>query len=221
MSLFRLTLQGITGMIIFLAMIGCSSSGSSSVGVARVDVSQEIEVADTGSSEPELTDEEIATQFTQCMRDQGLNVPDPTLNADGAIDLSAMRESVFNDPETAQLGPSARRELFEECVPLLQGATFAQAPSQEDMVELQDDLLKLSQCLRENGFDVPDPDFSSSNRGAMMRSIFQGQSIDREEIDSCIQSTLGADNPGAGGRPGPGNPGTGGRPGPGNGGRGG
>jgi hypothetical protein len=210
MNLFKLTIQGMVIMTVFLAMTGCSSSDKSSVGVARVDASQEIEMPATRSSEPELTDEEIATKFTQCMRDHGLNVPDPTLNADGTVDLSGMRQSAFNDPKTAQLGASARRELFQECVPLLQGATFAQTPSQEDTIELQDDLLKLSQCLRENGFDVADPDLSSTNRGAMMRSILQGQGIDREEITSCIQSTFGADSPGpgAGGR---GRPGAGGR----------
>ena len=34
------------------------------------------------------TDEEITTEFTSCMRDQGFSVADPELNADGTINIA-------------------------------------------------------------------------------------------------------------------------------------
>jgi len=129
-------------------------------------------------------DEEITTGFTKCMRDEGFSVPDPKLNADGTVDTVALRESVLNDPKFNWQDPKTR-QILGKCLPLLQGATFAQEQTAEEQVEFQDNLLNFAQCLREDGVEVSDPDFSGGTRQAI-GSMFQG--IDTQ--DPAIQASI-------------------------------
>ena len=217
----KLPLMGIiSGVLLLLSVtLGCGSAQSSS-GVARIDqpdvtedsvssASQSNSVAgvavqsttevvtqDEGTAPEELTDEEITTEFTECLRAHGFNIPDPVLNADGTVDSQSLRQSIMEDPKFNPQS-AASREVFRDCVPLLQGATFAEAPSREDTIQLQDDLLKFAECLREKGIDVPDPDFSTGTR-ASMRSLLESINLTnariREDIESCRELIFGTGN---------------------------
>ena len=193
-----------------LIVSACSGSDQSSPGVAEIVEPQAVEpvIQSAGPSNqqtdtplpsapatdtPELTDEEITTKFTACLRDQGFDVPDPVMNADGSVDLFALRQSVVQNPEILT------SPALLECVPLLAEATFAQEPSPEDEVELQDNILKFAQCLRDEGIDVPDPDFSNGTRaalGAMTQSLGGAESRLTESFDKCGQVVFNAGNSG-------------------------
>ena len=122
------------------------------------------------------TDEEIATAFAQCIRAQGFSISDPEVNADGTVDLSKLRASFIEN--------NATLDALEACVSLLEQATFAQPPSEEDSIEVQDNLLKLTQCLRDKGLDVPDPEFSGGDPRMALRSI----AIKVQQIEGSIDS---------------------------------
>ena len=113
------------------------------------------------------TDEEITTEFTSCMRDQGFSVADPELNADGTINIEKIRTEIRSNV-VASVGNNNNTEriqgAFRDCLPILQNATFAQPREEEDIIVLQDRLLEMAQCLRDDGIDVPDPDFSGGIR---------------------------------------------------------
>jgi len=99
-------------------------------------------------------DEAAALEFAQWMRDQGIDFPDPVIEADGSIDLFApMREAI-------QSGgiPPEMQAAIPVCGPLIEGASFL--PTEDNFTEIQDQVLEFAQCLRENGVDVQDPDFS-------------------------------------------------------------
>ena len=192
-----------------LLMAAFCDSGQSRSGVARIEESQASEVPlkpieDIGQESPtatgllsnrsteefptdssQLTDEEIAMQFAGCMREHGFDVIDPELNADGSLNLMSMRNSLMQDPSFDPQNEQARKAL-EDCLPLLRGASFSGQRSGEDEVELQDSLLEFAQCLRENGVDVPDPDFSKGTR-ASMRDLVQGIEIDRSKAQEMIE----------------------------------
>ena len=205
----------ILGLVLLLAALflsACSSSDESSAGVAEIDVSQtaetpaepaaqtdtseqsasEVNTSDGNTNTAELTDEEITTLFTECLREQGLNIPDPVMNADGSVDLVALRQSIA--PLQGELGQERVFNALEDCLPLLERATFAAQPTGEDLVELEDNLLTFVQCLRDEGFDVPDPDFSDGPRAAMA-SIIQGlagaNSRVEEGVESCAELVFG------------------------------
>ena len=210
----RFVKRAIIGILFFLSLLGafgCLSSDQSSAGVAQIDkprtndgpvksveasapeVDTSIQsTSDTTKSEPELTDEEIVTRFTSCMRDQGFDIPDPVLNADGTIDLTALRQSMVQ-ASGFQPGNAKTREAFEACIPLISGATFAQPPSQEDQIELQDNILAFAQCLRDNGISVPDPDFSNGIRQSMrplIQELNRVSDTEQKIIESCREQSF-------------------------------
>jgi hypothetical protein len=201
----RLTL-GLTLLMAALVLSACSGSGQSSSGVARIDETPAAQPAikSAGPSNPksdttaqlavsnaaEPTDEEITTNFTVCLRDHGLDVPDPALNADGSVDLEALKGSI-------DLGPKGSKstKALDECLPLLAGATFSQGGKEEDDIQLQDDLLAFSQCLRDEGINVPDPDFSGDPRAGMgaVKESLKGASARVERgMNLCNEKVFGA-----------------------------
>lgn len=120
--------------------------------------SADVPAATTADAGPE-DEEAAALAFAQCMRDEGLDFTDPVIAADGSIDLFApMREA-------AQSGgiPPEMQAAIPVCGPLIQGASFL--PTEDDFTEIQDQVLAFAQCLRENGVDVQDPDFSNGLAG--------------------------------------------------------
>ncbi len=86
------------------------------------------------------------------------------MNADGTIDWVTLKGSMAQDPRYDE---KASAEAFDDCLPLLERATFSSKESPEDEIELQNDLLRFAQCLRDEEIDVPDPDFSGDSRDGM------------------------------------------------------
>ena len=214
----RWLLLSLEMLTMLIAMSACSSSSQSNRGVARVEESQGVEnpTRSLGISNPQsdttaqsavgagtfvenisaagLTDEEITTNFTICMRDHGFNIPDPELNADGSINWAPLKESIDQDPKYA----AKSKEAYEDCLPLLEGATFSKKESPEDEIELQDNLLMYAKCLRDNGIDVPDPDFSDEARKGMkplVENLKGANSRVQQSIDLCVDLVFGAGNP--------------------------
>ena len=134
------------------------------------------------------TDEEITTEFTTCLRDYGYDIPDPTLNADGTVDLEQLRDSIMTDPNF-DINSEKTVQVFEDCLPLLEDATFAAAPTQEDQIQLQDNLLMFAECIRGNGIDVPDPEFSDDPR-LIMQSMFEDVTM-TPKVEKAMESCSG------------------------------
>lgn len=209
-------------------VVGCGSENSSG-GVAQLDDSNLIFATETNpkgttqletsgtpllestsSSEDisEQTDEEIATSFAECLRTEGINVPDPELNADGTVNMAALRQNLAGNPGFNFQDPRFRQTM-DKCVPILQNASFAGQPSREDEIELQDNLLEFAECLRGIGVDVGDPDFSEG-RGGAFRSMIGDLDIDRDSLQvamsQCSETIFGNERNEGPGRPGPGRP---------------
>ena len=198
-----------------MGFVGCGSKDTSA-GVAQLDTDkQEVLInpsdqaatptgntpentpipSPTATSAQEQTDEEIATDFTECLRMEGFDVSDPELNADGTVNMRTLRQNLANNPKFNFQDPRTR-ESMQKCVPVLQNASFAGQPSQEDEIELQDNLLQIAQCLRDAGIDVKDPDFSAG-RGQAFRSMLDGVNLDqdtlRENVSQCSEAIFGND----------------------------
>ncbi len=155
----RLSL-GLVCLLFVFALAACGDSNRDDDGVAQIPEpeataapSERSAPVGTVAVAPELTDEEIATLFTECLRTNGMAVVDPILNADGSVNTLALRQSI---------GQNADGEAVATCLPLLQSATFSQRRLPEDPVELRDNVLEFAQWLRDKGYDVPDPDLSDN-----------------------------------------------------------
>ena len=73
---------------------------------------------------------------------------------------------------------------------MLESITLADEKNAENEIEMQDKLLTLTQCLRDNGLKVQDPDFSEGSRSAMkptVEDIKGSESRVKDITDLCVE----------------------------------
>ena len=121
----------------------CTIGGEESQGVVTIESTTETTIADE-----EITFEEGVLDFAQCMREEGINFPDPTFDIDGNPQFDNLEIENEEEFESA----------FENCEDILRNAL----PEQFDLdpeveAALVDASLEFSQCMREQGIDFPDP----------------------------------------------------------------
>lgn len=181
--------------------------------------------AETVAEPEESSPEDALFAFAGCMRDNGLDIEDPTVDADGNVSF------VFRagaSPQDGSFDREAARAAREACSDLLEGVALGFGRG--DVTELQDTLFEYAECMRENGYEMADPDFSNLGPGGGGNQGGEGEFIGPfAEIDPDDPAFAAADEAcseilsgfGAGralaGRPGGGPGGGGGRNGGGNG----
>ena len=121
----------------------CTIGGEESQGVVTIESTTETTIVDE-----EITFEEGVLDFAQCMREEGINFPDPTFDIDGNPQFDNLEIENEEEFESA----------FENCEDLLRNAL----PEQFDLdpeveAALVDASLEFSQCMRDQGIDFPDP----------------------------------------------------------------
>ena len=96
--------------------------------------------------------EKAALAWAECMRENGVDVPDPKVDANGRLVI----EPGDSPPDPAD--PAVRR-ASEECDELMRDALATQDKiSKEDEARMRDAALAFTKCMRERGIDLPDPD---------------------------------------------------------------
>jgi len=142
------------GALLAIALLAtaCGGTDEPETGVASLD--DTVVDADAALVAGDAVDEEQALlEFSACMREQGLDFGDPTVDADGNVRL--------DPPERGdgEFDRDAMQAAFETCGENLEGTTrgFRDA----DLTQLEDQFLEYSVCMRDNGYDMPDPDFSN------------------------------------------------------------
>ncbi len=102
--------------------------------------------------------EEQALAFAQCMRDNGVDFPDPTVNADGSPSF----EGAFGRGQAGGFDPTDTtfRDAMNACGSLMQGMVMGSGPGGPggnfDPAAIQEAMLPYTNCLREQGLDVGD-----------------------------------------------------------------
>ena len=161
-----------------LLAAACGGADADS-GVASLESeSQAEEIADAVADS--VSQEEAVMAFTVCLRDEGLDVDDPIVDDQGNLRPPRLREIESMDREVAEAA-------FESCNEYLEDVTFGL--ESEDRTEREDELLAFAVCVRDNGYDMPDPDFSTARTpGQGGGGPFGG--LDRE--DPAFQTALAA-----------------------------
>lgn len=145
---------------------GASAESDSSDGLATLETTDE----DTGDAvagdvvavDGDLAADEAALALSECLRAEGLDVPDIGVDADGNIDL----RGAFED-----LGPGddSFRTAMDACSSVLEGVEFGgggRGAGLADNTELQDAFLEFSDCIRAEGFeDIADLTFGAPGAG--------------------------------------------------------
>ena len=146
-----------------------NTTGEESLTAEEVTEEEIAESDDLAAVPEDLSDEERLLAFAECMRENGVEFPDPVVEADGSVtfgrrlgggagaaDLQELRE-VGRDPDL----PAARAA----CEGLIEGLAFGPGQGGVDLIELQDTLLEFAQCMRDHGVDMADPDLSRFGPG--------------------------------------------------------
>ena len=135
---------------------GGSPSGASDGIASAGDGSSARKTADKVKVDPE----QAGLAFARCMREHGVDMPDPQAGGGGMVMIGPGPGSGTGEVHAGvHSGPPAGFEEADNACRHFIEDLIGEGPGQLDPAE-QDRALKFAQCMRDNGVDMPDPDFS-------------------------------------------------------------
>lgn len=150
---------------------GCGSTSSSDGGVAALDDASTTAESETGedAADTEQDPQEAALEWAACMREHGVDVPDPVVEGDRVTIRGGTGARRLDDVDSETF-----EKAREECgAPLGRGGGGPQL-TPEQRQEMQDAMLEFANCMREHGVDMPDPEFSGEGGRMLFRQRAQG-----------------------------------------------
>lgn len=181
----RTTLLAALSVALMLgAASACGGGGGDDSDVATL--SEEDSGSEEAAADDTATDEEILG-WVECMRDEGIDIADPTRDSSGNLVLGggdsslAGGQSVGGDPDDID----AAHEVCGQQPRL--GPTDI---SEEEEQQTKDAALDFAQCMRDEGVeDFPDPDFSSTGPGGAPEGASPG--ADTEGATRSVNAPFG------------------------------
>jgi len=163
--------------MVAFGLLAAACSGGEASEVASLDTT-DTTLAQESAVDAAVSDEDALLEFSACMRENGAeDFEDPTINADGVPEFGLRSLGGEEDREVIEAA-------FEACQDHLEGLAFG--PGSVDFTEMEDSLVEFAACMRENGYDMPDPDLSNFGNGGGGREegggLFGGQ-LDRDDPD--------------------------------------
>jgi outer membrane murein-binding lipoprotein Lpp len=140
----RLTVIAAIGAAVLLAGCGAKpDDGSKVASISGPSSSAPAQAADNKSDEDKMRD------FAKCMREHGVDMPDPKPAGDGG----GMAVTLGGDGVDASKADAAQKA----CKSLMPNGGEMKPPSPEEL----DKMRKEAKCMRDHGIDMPDPDPSA------------------------------------------------------------
>jgi hypothetical protein len=153
---------GVLAVTLALVLAACGGSGDSGGVASLTDTAGQTTTNEdeaSGSTDPE----QAALEYTQCMRENGVDMADPGANGELRLEV---RPGERQKVEKAQ---RACEHLLEKARPKL---------SEEQQNAMQDALLAFAKCMRKNGIDMPDPVFGEGGKVTQRDSSGRGLNPD-------------------------------------------
>ncbi len=186
-------MRNFTRLIVLLASValvasacgGGSGEGTEVASVSDLESASEVDplaAAEDLATEPAAEDapvdvEQAMLDFTECMRENGVEMDDPSVDADGNLRLGRPGRLAPEERADRAVIESAR----QACSEYLEGITLGF--QERDRTEIEDTLVEYAACMRDNGFDMPDPDFSSFGPGQGGGGGGPFGAVDRDDPD--------------------------------------
>ncbi|MEU7878886.1 hypothetical protein [Microbispora bryophytorum] len=151
-----------------LALAGCGAAPADD-GIASAGGATPGGGTTTGPSASAPADrQEAQLKFAQCMREHGVDIPDP--GPDGRVRIIGKK----GDEASMQKAMQACRHFMKDAVGDKLGG---------DDPEARDRMVKFAQCMREHGIDMPDP---APGQGIQIK-IKRGQEKAMEEAQKACE----------------------------------
>jgi len=139
----------------------CGGSDDSESGIATLETENTIVSSEEAVATAEEVDaEEAMMAMAACLREQGLDIDDPTVDSEGNVQFGGFRGEPGEEGE-APMDRELMQEAMEACQSELEGVTLGFGNRDFDQTEMQDTLVEWAACMRENGYDMDDPDLST------------------------------------------------------------
>jgi hypothetical protein len=162
MANHRFTLLTLPLALLSLSLAACGGSGE----------------ATAGSGDREKF-REAALDFAKCMREHGVDMPDPQPGQGGGLMLrSGPGEADQASRATMDRAQKACRDILERVRP--------PEMSEEQEQKFKEQALKFARCMREHGIDMPDPQFQGG--GGITQRMEDGVDPDSQRFRDATEA---------------------------------
>jgi hypothetical protein len=135
---------GALAVALAVVLTGCGGESDSGGVASLTDTTSTTESGDGGSTGNEKDSKEAALDFAKCMREHGVDMPDPGSGGELRLQVTPGTERKVQEAQ------QACQHFMEDAAPRL---------SEEQEAVMKDALLDFARCMREHGIDMPDPEF--------------------------------------------------------------
>jgi hypothetical protein len=118
-----------------------------------------------GGDEDQASREEAALEFSECMREHGVDVPDPKPGQGGIVLSGSTRSGPGGkNKSTTGINPEdpATKKALKACESKMPKLGAEMSPQQEE--KFKEAALAFAECMRENGVNMPDPQFGGKGK---------------------------------------------------------
>lgn len=159
----------VAAVLMTLALVACGGGGDSG-GVASLGGSnQGSSTTTTNSSDPE----QAALDYVRCMREHGVDMPDPTSGGGIRLRVHPGEEAKVEEAQRAC------QSIMERAAPKL---------SEEQQSVMQDAALAFAKCMRGHGIDMPDPTFGKGGIIIQKNNGSRGQNPDDPKFKAALKA---------------------------------
>jgi hypothetical protein len=162
-------------LLLTLLAAGCGGSEGDTDGVATASGSDGATTTTTGAADRE----QALLDFARCMRENGVPIQDPQVDSEGNLRLQPGQGGLGN------VDQATLDKAREACAEHLEGVTQGFTP--QDQTQLQDTLVKYAGCMRDNGYDMPDPDLSQGGGRGFFRDLDRDDPAYQKAHKACEQ----------------------------------
>jgi hypothetical protein len=138
----------VVGLGLALALTACGGGSSDGDQVASLSGENATGTTTGGAKTPGKDPQQAALDFARCMREHGIDMPDPEVDEQGRIKMRVGGPGGGTRPD-----PKKLEEAQKACGDLLGGGD---GDRQLDPAE-RDAMVAFARCMREHGIDMPDP----------------------------------------------------------------
>lgn len=111
--------------------------------------------------------EEAQLEFAACLREHGIDAPDPKPGQGGMQFGTVSGGSGDKKGATTGINPEdpATKKALQACESKIPDSAHKPSPQEEE--KFKEGALKFSECMREHGINMPDPEFGGSGKVTM------------------------------------------------------
>jgi hypothetical protein len=188
----RLLWPAALSIVLSLGLAACGGdSPTNAVATLSGDGATSDGTSGSSSSEP-LTEEQrqqAMLDFARCMREHGVDMPDPQFEGDGRGSVMIAGKA----DDGAQPNQDVLDAAQQACEPLIKDviADAEKNMDPEEVQRMQEEALAFAKCMRDHGIDMPDPQFEGGGRMTQQLHIDPNDPSFQAAQDACASEGNG------------------------------